>query len=176
MEPTLSNLEKLFGTIEGAEEELLPPASDAQIDNVEEQLGVKFPQDLRTFYKWHNGCTGILFLFGEYRFYSLDEVVRIYQANIDATSEDDFEIFDDSDAVKECYANTKWIPIGDNGGNTTVLLDLDPGTGGTLGQMIEACDGEPECQFPSLDALLCDALLSINNGELSWDRDAGCWM
>ncbi|MGH1538694.1 MAG: SMI1/KNR4 family protein, partial [Gammaproteobacteria bacterium] len=63
MEEILEKFELLLKPIDQAKDELLPPAMDEEINAAEKELGIEFPEDLRTLYKWHNGQKGIRFLY-----------------------------------------------------------------------------------------------------------------
>ena len=83
------------------------------------------------------------------------------------------EVSDESGLFKDCIANTNWIQFADNGGNTIVFIDMDPGQRGTMGQILEACDGEPECNFNGIKAFIEDITNRISTGEIAWNKEAG---
>ena len=97
---------------------LLPPATEAEIAEVEQSIGYRLPEDLRDLYKIANGQIGIFGdfkdrsnqdelpklwapLFGNYEFLPLDKAVEIYQ--------DWLDIYNDQQAFSEKYnkANPK---------------------------------------------------------------------
>ena len=114
-------------------------------------------------------------MFGEFRISPLKDVLEFYRSAHRSFDEDYYEVSDDSSQFKDCIANRKWIQFADNGGNTIVLLDLDPGKAGTVGQLLEACDGEPECHFNGIREFVADLNKRIANGELAWDDEAGAF-
>lgn len=173
MRDLLEQLETHFSIIEKIEAELLPPASSEELGAIERELGVTFPEDFRQLYLWHNGDSGNLFLFGEFRISPLKDVLDLYRAARRSIDEDCYEVADDSGRVKDCVANHKWIQFADNGGNTVVLLDLDPGKKGIAGQILEACDGDIECRFNGVRDFLADLNKRITQGELTWDHETG---
>ena len=173
MQTILEKFEQHLKPIEQANNELHPPATDEEINAVEKELGVVLPEDLRTLYKWHNGQVGIYFLFDEFRMYKLEEVVDLYKNGMKHCEPDYFETTDDSGVFKDSIANTKWVPIGDNGGNTILFLDLDPGAQGVLGQLLESCDGEPECNFSGIKVFMEETVRKIEAGEIIWRENAG---
>ena len=173
MKLTLEKFEQHLKPIEHAKDELLPPATDEEISAVEKELNIEFPDDMRTLYKWHNGQIGIRALFGEFRIYRLKEVVELYKNGIKHCEPDYFEIEDDLGVFKDCIANHKWIPIGDNGGNTILFLDMDPGEQGTTGQLLESCDGEPECNFSGIKEFMNYLVKRIETGEVKWNEYTG---
>ena len=175
MQGLLEQLEKHFSTIANVGAELLPPASSEELDTVERELGITLPEDFRQLYLWHNGTRGELFLFGEFRIAPLKDVLELYRTAHRSFDEDYYEVNDDSGRFKDCIANRKWIQFADNGGNTIVLLDLDPGKEGTVGQLLEACDGDIALRFAGVRDFLADLDERIANGELAWDDEAGAF-
>ena len=175
MKKILREFESHIASIEGAIGELLPPATSQELDIAERELGIKFPEDFRTLYQWHNGDKGILFLFGAYRISPLSEILELYRFAQKSYSSDMEHISDDSGVIKDCIFNAKWIQFADNGGNTVVLLDMDPGKQGTPGQLIEACDGGTECRFSGVNAFITDITSRISTGQIGWDEESGCF-
>lgn len=176
MNNILQKFEQQIADIDGALEELNPPATAAELDATEQALGVKFPEDFRQLYLWHNGDQGNQFLFGEYRIMPLSELLESNQINRKSMNPKWQQVTDASGVFKDCIANPKWIQFGDNGGNTILFLDMDPGQQGTPGQLLEACDGEPDCRYRGIREFLADLTRKIAEGELAWDEDAGCFM
>jgi len=175
MEKLLREFEGHIASINGAMDELLPPATSDELDMAEQELGITFPDDFRTLYQWHNGDKGILFLFGEYRISPLSEILELYRFAQQSSSPEWQQVSDESGVIKDCISNPKWIQFADNGGNTIVLLDMDPGKQGTPGQLIEACDGEPECRYSGVDAFITDITNRISTGQIAWDEESGCF-
>lgn len=173
MQTLLEKFEQLLSPIEQAKDELHPSATDEEINAVESELGIEFPEDLRTLYKWHNGQVGTHFLFDEFRMYTLKEVVELYKNGLKHDESDYYETEDESGVFKDCISNVKWIPIGDNGGNTVLFLDMDPGVLGVAGQLLESCDGEPECNYNSIKVFVEDIVRKIETGEIIWNESAG---
>ena len=173
MNNILDKLEKHLASIPGVEDELLPPATVEKLDAAEDELGVKFPDEFRQLYMWHNGNKGILFLFGSYRIFSINELVELNKHARNAFDKDWYKVTDDSRIFKDCIANPNWILFADNGGNTSVYLDLDPGQLGVPGQIIEACDGEKECHFSGIKEFISDINHRISVGNIAWNEEAG---
>ena len=175
MKTVLNSLERHFDTIEGAAQELNSPATQDELNAVERELGVDFPDDFRQLYLWHDGEKGDIFLFDSYRMYPLSEVMEVNLAWRKSMRREEKRDADDSGVFKDCTANEKWIAFGDNGGNSILLLDLDPGREGVYGQILESCDGENECEFTGVRTFLADISQRISSGEIAWDEEAGCF-
>ena len=50
---------------------------------------------------------------------------------------------------------------------------MDPGEQGTPDQLLESCDGEPECNFNSIKAFMQEIIRRIESGEIIWNENAG---
>lgn len=61
MQTILEKFEKHLKPIDQVKDKLYPPASAKEIESVENELAIIFPEDLRTLYKWHNGQVGTYF-------------------------------------------------------------------------------------------------------------------
>jgi len=173
MQTLLEKFEQHLKPIAEVKDELHPPATEDEINAAEKELDIKFPEDLRTLYKWHNGQVGIYFLFDEFRMYKLKEVVEYYKDGMKYSEPDFFETEDEAGVFKDCIANAKWVPIGDNGGNTILFLDMDPGAQGTSGQLLDACDGQPECNYSGIKEFITEIIRKIEVGEIQWNENAG---
>ena len=173
MRDILQEFESHIASIEGAMDELLPPATVEELDAAEQQLGIKFPEDFRTLYMWHNGDQGNIFLFGEYRISSLAELLKSNRIARESSPPAWKQVHDESGVFKDCISNPKWIQFADNGGNTVVILDMDPGRRGMVGQIIEACDGDIECRFSGIKEFIVDITNRISTGQIAWDEDSG---
>ena len=173
MQILLEKFEQHLKPIAQAKDELHPPATEDEINAAEKELGIKFPDDMRTLYKWHNGQVGIYFLFDEFRIHKLEQVVEFYNDGMKYCEPDYFETEDELGVFKDCIANAKWIPIGDNGGNTILFLDMDPGAKGTPGQLLDACDGQSECNYSGIKEFMTEVIRKIVVGEIIWNENAG---
>ena len=173
MDDILQNFEKNILSIPDAKEELLPPATNEELDKAELILGISFPSEFRDLYLWHNGQKGNIFLFGEYRISPLKELLELNRIGRKSITPDLTEIFDSAGTIKDSIANPKWIQFGDNGGNTILFLDMDPGEKGTVGQILESCDGEKECDFAGAKDFISNITNKITTGKIVWNKEAG---
>lgn len=161
---------------EHAPDELNAPASGEAIADAQTRLGVEFTEEFKQLYHWHDGQDGVRFVLDEFRFMPLVDVVAYNEAARQGVTAEDREIFDDTGSVKDTIHNDLWIQFGDNGGNTILSLDLDPGAEGVLGQVIGTCDGEPGLEGSSISDWLGAARERILSGEVIWDEEAGAYM
>ncbi len=117
--------------------DLNPPATDQQIAELEQVLGVQLPPDYVACLKVHNGQkldAGGLFDAGE--FLSTDEVRRQWSIWKELLGEFVDITSDPAPGVKDDWFNAQWIPFTHDGGGDHLCLDLDPAEGGTRGQII----------------------------------------
>ena len=119
-------------------------ASPAALASAEKQLGFTLPDDIRASYAIHDGSGGADIL--PQSAYSevigvahlpLNEVTRDWQMWLESHERG----FDDSRAhpkgpIKAKWWNPRWVPVTWDGGGDHLCLDLDPGIGGTVGQVI----------------------------------------
>ncbi len=173
MKKLLQQFEEHLSLIHGIEDELLPPITSEDLDAAEKELEIKFPEEFRQLYMWHNGNQGDSFLFGQYRISPITEVLELYESTRKFVDKDWYQVTNNSEVFKDCIANTKWIQFADNGGNTIVYLDLDPAKQGVVGQILESCDGDIECHFDGIQNFISDINNNISQGNLEWDDEAG---
>lgn len=128
------------------------PASDAEIDNLEVQLGVSLPNDYREFLTFHNGESGDTTFFGDgNELLSCEYISEQYMNEREQCeiSYDDFvqhsewkrlvleELINIKGPVKPHHSHSSWIPITNMNGDVTRYIDLDPAISGISGQIIE---------------------------------------
>lgn len=123
-------------------ETLNPPATDSEIDEAENIMGLKLPDKVRELYKTHNGQSegG---LFAGLTFLSLEEAIVEWQnweslVNENYTALDNDIISVPPHYIKEVYANKSYFPIGTDHSGNNLMIDLAPANKGILGQVINA--------------------------------------
>lgn len=134
-----SSLEKTHPSILA---DLAAPATDTEIIDLEQKLGVKLPDDFIACLKIHNGQRGkAAGLFDGSEFLSTSRILEewsIMKDVFDNGEFDDLNLEDLSvDGVKGGAWIEKWIPIIGYGNGDLWCLDLDPGDGGSSGQVIQ---------------------------------------
>ncbi len=123
-------------------ETLNPPATDAEIEQAEKDMGLKLPDKVRALYKVHNGQDegG---LFAGLTFLSLKEAVTEWQdwealADENYTSLDNNIISVSPHYIQEVYASKFYFPIATDRSGNNLVIDLAPASKGTIGQVINA--------------------------------------
>jgi len=129
---------------------LNPPATEAEIQQLEDAIGFELPAELEALYKITNGQqdpyqvepqTGqyAVALFGYYEFLSTTDALAAYefqqQMHESGGSIDDEITVRNGDPVSSVVWKEGWLPIAGSGANH-VAIDLSPLPGGTYGQLI----------------------------------------
>lgn len=120
-------------------DDLNPPATDAEITTLEQQLGVTLPADYVQVLRQHNGQRGLGDgLFDGQEFLSAQNVLAQWQIWKGLHDAGEFKTLHSSPVagVRADWWNPRWIPFTHDGGGNHLCLDLDPAEGGTAGQVI----------------------------------------
>lgn len=123
---------------------LRPPATRQQIQDAEKALGVRFPDEVRQCYLIHDGQDPDhrgyppAFLHG-WEWLRLERIVDEYNVWKDLVEGGDFEdaASEPDIGVSEQWYDLGWIPLTYSGAGDHHCLDLAPGPGGQVGQIIE---------------------------------------
>ncbi|MFK7907444.1 MAG: leucine-rich repeat domain-containing protein [Chitinophagales bacterium] len=122
---------------------LNPPASEEQIQALEDALQKPLPEDLKNLYRWHNGESESFGFFFGLPFLSIEDAWEEWKTWAEIADEgnstlDSAVISIPSDFVKENYANRFYLPIGKDYGGNNIAVDLDPDEKGIYGQLINS--------------------------------------
>jgi internalin A len=177
-------------------EALLPPASEEAITQCEKEIGLEFPEELRSAYLRHNGMgrlrpdgalSGCFFGGGD-RWYAIEEVAPAWrmmsEVSEDLKADGDEEILFpapaewwDALAVQPMYWNKNWIPVGAMSSNPDQCIDLAPCPRGAFGQLIQLSgEGEPLLLAPSLNDWIDFVAKSFETGRFTADPQSGMWI
>lgn len=132
--------------------DLNPGCSSGELEELERCLNCSLPEDFKAFYRGHNGQAGeATGIFCGLPFLSTDAVFNQWSTWRDLAEDfaKEAEDFDESNftteitgasypinAIKPTYINLKWIPFSHDGAGNHLGIDLDPGTAGVKGQVI----------------------------------------
>lgn len=130
-------------------------ATNEQIALFEKKFGVKMPEDMKELYRYKNGSKWFCLFFPndkldrefQYRLLSLAEIEekKKYFQNEDALLTEFYSDDDSADEllkrmedsrVKPYLFNRKWIPFAETFGDVCLMMDFDPASEGTYGQII----------------------------------------
>jgi len=171
-------------------EEHTKPASESDIKLVEEETGIKLPEDFVNFLRTQNGANGVSPLFGDgHELLTCQQIIAVYKYGLKnhKISTDDLLQYQEwkelasenlisiNGPVKPHESHTNWLPISDQNGDILRYLDFDPAKGGTLGQVIEV---DWECfrwqvLAPSFKAFLSKYYDELINGHYEVDEFGG---
>jgi cell wall assembly regulator SMI1 len=151
-------------------------ATEQQLRAAEEAMGVQLPDEVKEFYRIHNGQSR-----GSHDFWqggellSLERVVeewKIWKGLLDGGDFDDAKGVPEG-PIKADWWNPSWIPLTSNGGGDHHCLDLDPAEGGNVGQVIDFWhDWESRTlAAPSFMAWFEAFVVSCETGELVWSAE-----
>lgn len=119
--------------------DLNPPASDVDIQTLEQKLGMKLPADFVECLKVHDGQRGAADgLFSSSELLSSQRILAewlIWKDLLDGGDLDSNEVQPGA-GIKPVWWSPKWIPFTYNGAGDHLCLDLDPASGGRIGQVI----------------------------------------
>lgn len=118
---------------------LQPGASDTQIQTLEKLFSKELPEDVKLSYKIHNGQLPNSYgLIDGSEFLSLERIQEEWQIWQELLDSDTFAGLWSypQPGVRQDWWNPLWIPLTYDGGSNHYCLDLDPGKGGNLGQII----------------------------------------
>lgn len=120
-------------------EDLAPPATSSEINDLEKKLGVTLPKDFVECLKIHNGQYGHAEgLFSGLEFLSTKRILEewtIWKGLFDYGDFNDLK--SDSDkGINSKWWDMKWIPFTYNGSGDHLCLDLNPTEEGEIGQII----------------------------------------
>lgn len=127
--------------------DLNPPATDAEIYELEQQLGMTLPADFVKFLKTHNGQKGKAeWLFDGNEFLSIRNILMSWSAWVDLMEGGDFDdrVSKPDSGIQTGWWLKGWIPFASNGGGDYLCLDLNPSESGDVGQVIKVFHDFPK--------------------------------
>lgn len=157
---------------------LNPPATGEEIVSLERAIGARLPQDLVDCLKVHNGQSEMAGgLFDNAEFLSTDGMLRqweIWKGLLDSGTFDGIES-EPQDGIRRDWWNVLWIPFTHNGGGDHLCIDLAPGEGGQVGQVITMWHdmGERALQGASFEAWFRHYVSDVMAGRYSYSDDFG---
>jgi cell wall assembly regulator SMI1 len=155
--------------------QMQPGLSNEQISTLEYQAGIQLPEDIKSLYRWHNGCKShdpliSSFIPGQ-RFLSLEETLALHNASTNDLAKQNevqkvaFDVF---------AGHTKsWITLFDDGCGDGYFFDPErkPSDGAIFYHFAE--DGA-YVFFPSIKNLLAGIVKCYERGTFVWkDNSSG---
>jgi len=119
--------------------ELNEGASDELIQETEQFLSIEFSEDVKEFYKIHNGTSWDFNLIDGWLLLPLEDVQNQWKVWKDLLDRGDFAEHKCTphEAIRDDWWNDKWIPLTSDGCGNHDCLDLAPTEKGRVGQIIK---------------------------------------
>lgn len=139
--------------------DLNPPATDAQIRELEKTIGIKLPADFVACLKIHDGQKGGAdYLFGDYEFLSIARTLDawiFWKKQSDSGHFRHEEVFPEG-GVKSEWWSLAWVPFAYNNSGDYLCVDVGPDAGGVVGQIVAVWhdDGARKVKAKSLSEFL----------------------
>lgn len=111
-----------------------PGATEEELKQAEAALGVALPEDLKALYRLHNGSNYASFL-DRWALLSVEQGVQTWQMGQDFFHFANREISATGPVLRISW-HPQWIPFMSDGAGDYLCLDLAPGPGGDVGQVI----------------------------------------
>jgi cell wall assembly regulator SMI1 len=160
--------------------ELRPGASEEEIGATERHLGLMLPEEMKQFYRIHNGAGVSLFPSSDPGDPMPFTALPLEEVRADWTNWKrlvDIGEFADRSAeaapgVRADWWNCGWIPLASNGGGDYQCLDLAPAPTGTTGQVISMWheNGQRQLLAPSLSEYLRLIADGLESGKYIRDK------
>jgi cell wall assembly regulator SMI1 len=106
-----------------------PPASDADLAEVESTVGRRLPDDLRRALQTYDGGPAL----GDYGLIGAARIKKRYEQQRALVGQPSSS---DSESCQRVKWSNGWIPFAEDGGPNFLCLDFDPGPRGAPGQVI----------------------------------------
>ena len=155
--------------------DLNPPATNEEIEELKNALGVDLPDDFISVLKIHNGQKGdSAWLFDSQEFLSTKRIIEEFNTwkNLLET-ELQGKISTPDDGVKSDWWNTSWIPFTSDGCGDHYCIDLSPTANGTKGQIITLWYelAEREIVSKSFSSWFDEYIEQLYSGDLVYSKE-----
>lgn len=155
--------------------DLNPPATNEEIEELKNTLGVDLPDDFISVLKIHNGQKGdSAWLFDSQEFLSTKRIIEEFNTwkNL-LESELQGKISTPDDGVKSDWWNVNWIPFTSDGCGDHYCIDLSPTANGTKGQIITLWYelAEREIVSKSFSSWFDEYIEQLYSGDLVYSKE-----
>ena len=141
-----------------------PPATESDFEELETVIGVKLPEEFKTFYRWHNGQNRSPYV----AFHVETHEILMPIADIIEWYDELSGQLDTGD-IEENRWRKIWVPFTDNGSGDSTCIDVSEEN---FGQIViqDGWDDEVKVIFNSLSEWLEDLLSKLRDFDYStWD-------
>lgn len=150
-------------------------ASDELIKSTEQFVGVNFPDDVKDFFKIHNGISEESYLIAGWYLLSVEDIKSEWKIWKDLLDEGAFQDFrcTPHEAIQNNWWNDKWIPLTWDGAGNNICLDFTPTEKGKIGQIIIIWhdDDVRPLVADSFREWLTDYVEALEAGEYVYSKD-----
>ena len=171
-----TNASQVFNTLQSG-------VSDEQIQELEEFLSIKLPEDVKSSYRIHNGQIGYdCGLMEASEFLSLERIKNEWIVWKELLDSGTFQREDGQDQGSEpekgicnVWWSPQWIPLTYDGCGNHYCLDLNPSEEGTMGQIITMWHDDPERKIvaASFQAWLEKYAEGLESGQFIFSEEYG---
>lgn len=127
--------------------EVNKPATIEEIKYLEKSLEINLPDSFKNylliFNGQPNGDNEILPLIGYNNFLSIEEIIKTWNMMNELFADEEPIDWVNENKIKPVIWSSKWIPFTDFEGSPRLVIDLDPGKNGAIGQIF--------CCYPGMD-------------------------
>jgi cell wall assembly regulator SMI1 len=120
-------------------ENLNPPATEIELHDAEEALGIRIPSKWHDLYRGHNGMNSDANLgsvFHGMQFLTLEETISDHKQNAAPVDSRLPVVATDAEILTEDIHNPNWIAFAHDVGRTLIRVDMVPESPETIGQVI----------------------------------------
>lgn len=164
-----------------SDEDVGPPASEAELALLDEIYNYRIPLELKLFYKIHNGQMGRSNgIFAGYHFMSTDDIVDAQALASDLHNDATMDLHSASLVPGEILpisSHPERISFAHGGGGNYLAIDLKPGDTGRIGQVINCGRDESPMQViaPSFYVFIVKYYQVVSEGKIRpvLDEDLG---
>lgn len=157
----------------GRQGQLRGPVKPAHLVQAESATGLKWPVDLCESLTRHDGEEGEGGVIRGWRLMPTSDIVAEWEVLARLLRDGDFDAASASpgSGVQRAWWDPAWLPVSENGGGDHHCVDLRPGAGGKIGQVLVFWHDAPErvVVAPSLGELLTGVADEIDTGRLVVD-------
>lgn len=116
------------------------PATENELNDLEETIGKRLPSDFKALYLWHNGLDdqdNFGSLFYGMDFFPVSRIIEEYLYKKENYASENIALQKaDKEIDPANMYNAEWMKFGFDGSHTSLLLDLAPSSQGNNGQII----------------------------------------
>ncbi|MGY8767830.1 MAG: SMI1/KNR4 family protein [Pirellulales bacterium] len=109
------------------------PATESEIETLEQSLQQELPEELKQLLCLHNGeSPNEIWLLGDWSLLPIKYIIEAWTDEMKMLEKLEPDLF-----TKQCLWNPRWIPFAYDGSGGYLCIDLDPSDKGFLGQVIQ---------------------------------------